>query len=235
MCVLGRPFGIRQLTYLGKRVFLMRDMTDCLYNPKQKPYVDHFRGTELVVEHIEKYWCPTLVSTSLLNRPSFQFEEDKRPHVVFIVSDDHYHADKTLPPFAQMLREKYGCRCTVLHGQHKSDIPDAAQIDSADCVVVFVRRLLLPEQQLAALRRYVKAGRPLDGLRTASHAFASKYKYPKGYKTPAGKDEWPEFDAQVLGGHYHNHGPNDLGTDVLNVEKMAEHPILAGVEPRQVA
>ncbi|MEA1951838.1 MAG: cysteine hydrolase family protein, partial [Planctomycetota bacterium] len=91
MCVLGRPFGIRQLTYLGKRVFLMRDMTDCLYNPKYKPYVNHFRGTELVVEHIEKYWCPTLTSTSLLNRPSFHFDEDKRPHVVFIVSDDHYH------------------------------------------------------------------------------------------------------------------------------------------------
>ncbi len=241
MCVLGRPFGIRQLTKLGKRVFLIRDMTDCLYNPKQKPYVNHFRGTELVVEHIEKYWCPTLVSTSLLNRPSFQFKEDKRPHVVFIVSDDHYHADKTLPPFAQMLREKYGCRATVLHGQHKSDIPDmaqidmaqidGAQIDAADCVVVYVRRLLLPKEQLAALRRYVKAGRPLVGLRTASHAFASKYKYPKGYKTPAGKDECPEFDAQVLGGNYHNHAANKLGTDVANVETVADHPILAGIEP----
>ena len=231
MCVLGRPFGIRQLTYLGKRVFLMRDMTDCLYNPKQKPCVNHFRGTDLVVEHIEKYWCPTLASTSLLNRPEFHFKEDGRPHVVFIVSDDHYHADKTLPSFAQMLREKYNCRCSVLHGRHKSDIPDAAQIDGADCVVVFVRRLLLPRQQLAALRRYLQAGRPLVGLRTASHAFASQYEYPEGYKTPAGKDEWPEFDARVLGGNYHGHGPNDLGTDVANVEKAAGHPILAGVEP----
>ena len=233
MCVLGRPFGIRQLTYLGKRVFLMRDMTDCLYNPKCKPYVSHFRGTELVVEHIEKYWCPTLTSTSLLSRPAFHFKEDKRPHVVFIVSDDHYHADKTLPAFAQMLREKYNCRCTVLHGRHESQIPDAAQIDGADCVVVFVRRLLLPEEQLAALRRYLKAGRPLVGLRTASHAFASQYKYPDGYKTPAGKDEWPEFDAEVLGGNYHGHGNNKAGSDIAIVEKMANHPILAGVEPRK--
>ncbi|MBN2296862.1 MAG: ThuA domain-containing protein, partial [Pirellulales bacterium] len=230
-CVLGRPFGIRQMTYLGKRVFLMRDMTDCLYNPKHKPYVNHFRGTELVVEHIEKYWCPTFTSTSILNRPEFHFKEDKRPHVVFIVSDDHYHADKTLPPFAQMLREKYNCRATVLHGQHESRIPDAAQIDGADSVVVFVRRLLLPKEELGALRRYVKAGRPLVGLRTASHAFASKYKYPKGYKTPAGNDEWPEFDAEVLGGSYHSHGPNALGTDVANVAEMADHPILAGVKP----
>lgn len=233
MCILGRPFGIRQLTYLGKRVFLMRDMTDCLYNPQYAPHVSHFRGTDMVVEHIEKYWCPTFTSTSILNRPEFHFAEDKRPQVVFIVSDDHYRADKTLPAFAQMLREKYDCRATVLHGQHESQIPDAAQIDGADCVVVFVRRLVVPQEQLAHLRKYVEAGRPLIGLRTASHAFSSQYQYPPDYKIPAGKDEWPEFDAAILGGNYHNHAANELGTDVENVAAAAGHPLLAGVEPAQ--
>ncbi|MBP85932.1 MAG: hypothetical protein CMJ64_04315 [Planctomycetaceae bacterium] len=65
MCVLGRPFGIRQQKYLGKNVVLCRDLTDALYDPRDKPYVSHARGVELVVEHIEKYWCPSILGESL--------------------------------------------------------------------------------------------------------------------------------------------------------------------------
>ncbi len=65
MCVLGRPFGIRQQKYLGKNVVLCRDLTDALYDPRDPPHVSHARGVELVVEHIEKYWCPTILGQSL--------------------------------------------------------------------------------------------------------------------------------------------------------------------------
>ena len=65
MCVLGRPFGIRQQKYLGKNVVLCRDLTDALYDPRDKPFVSHARGVELVIEHIEKYWCPTIEGVSL--------------------------------------------------------------------------------------------------------------------------------------------------------------------------
>jgi nicotinamidase-related amidase len=65
MCVLGRPFGIRQLVRLGKNVVLARDMTDAMYDPRQAPWVSHQRGTELVIEHIEQYWCPTILSQDL--------------------------------------------------------------------------------------------------------------------------------------------------------------------------
>jgi nicotinamidase-related amidase len=65
MCVLGRPFGIRQMVKLGKNVVLARDLTDAMYDPRQPPYVSHARGTELVIEHIEKYWCPSILSADL--------------------------------------------------------------------------------------------------------------------------------------------------------------------------
>lgn len=65
MCVLGRPFGIRQQKYLGKNVVLCRDLTDALYDPRDPPHVSHARGVELVVEHIEKYWCPSILGKSL--------------------------------------------------------------------------------------------------------------------------------------------------------------------------
>lgn len=77
MCVLGRSFGIRQMTNLGKNVVLMRDMTDTMYNPGMPPYVSHFEGTNLVIEHVEKYWAPTIISTDITRKPAFRFKEDK--------------------------------------------------------------------------------------------------------------------------------------------------------------
>jgi hypothetical protein len=43
-------------------VVLVRDLTDSLYNPRMPPVVSHDRGTALIVEHIEKYWCPSVAS-----------------------------------------------------------------------------------------------------------------------------------------------------------------------------
>ncbi len=78
MCVLGRPFAIRQLTYLGKNVVLVRDMTDPMYNSEMKPKVSHFAGTDLVVEHIEKYWCPSITSVDIVGGKAFRFKEIER-------------------------------------------------------------------------------------------------------------------------------------------------------------
>lgn len=78
MCVLGRPFAIRQLVKLGKNVALMRDMTDTMYNPERPPGVSHFEGTDLVIEHVESYWCPSFTSTELTGKLAFRFKDDHR-------------------------------------------------------------------------------------------------------------------------------------------------------------
>ncbi len=69
MCVLGRPFGLRQLARHGKNVVLVRDLTDTMYNSRSWPYVSHFEGTNRIVEHIEKYVAPTITSTDLTGQP----------------------------------------------------------------------------------------------------------------------------------------------------------------------
>jgi nicotinamidase-related amidase len=79
MCVLGRPFGLRQMVRHGKQVALLRDMTDCMYNPARWPHVDHFTGNDLVIAHVERYVCPTITSDQLLGGKPFQFQGDKRP------------------------------------------------------------------------------------------------------------------------------------------------------------
>jgi nicotinamidase-related amidase len=66
MCILNRSFAIKKMTNWGIHCVLVRDLTDSMYNPKDRPYVSHDAGTELVVEHIEKYWCPTASSVDLM-------------------------------------------------------------------------------------------------------------------------------------------------------------------------
>ncbi|MFO0947186.1 MAG: isochorismatase family protein [Planctomycetota bacterium] len=66
MCVLGRSFAIRQMVKWGLSVYLVRDLTDTMYNPAKRPYVDHDEGTRLVVSYIEKFWCPSITSDDLL-------------------------------------------------------------------------------------------------------------------------------------------------------------------------
>jgi nicotinamidase-related amidase len=73
MCVAGRPFGLRQMAKNGKRAVLIRDMTDSMYNPARWPFVDHYRGTELFIEHLEKYVCPTITSDQILGGKPFTF------------------------------------------------------------------------------------------------------------------------------------------------------------------
>ena len=78
MCVLGRPFGLRQMVRNGKNVVLMRDMTDCMYNPKRWPYVDHFSGNDLIITHVERYVCPTITSDQILGGEAFRSKYDVR-------------------------------------------------------------------------------------------------------------------------------------------------------------
>ena len=66
MCVLNRSFAIKQMVKWGVKPILVRDLTDAMYNPAKPPYVSHEQGTQLVVQFIEKFWCPTISSLGLM-------------------------------------------------------------------------------------------------------------------------------------------------------------------------
>jgi nicotinamidase-related amidase len=66
MCILDRPFAIKALVRWGFDVMLVRDLTDAQYNPAMPPYVSHAEGTELVINYIEGFWCPTVTSEELV-------------------------------------------------------------------------------------------------------------------------------------------------------------------------
>jgi hypothetical protein len=71
VCVLGRPYGIRQLVYWGKRPVLCRDLTDSFHRDPR----GHFWGTQQVTAHIERRWCPTVTSDRLVGGAPFRFRD----------------------------------------------------------------------------------------------------------------------------------------------------------------
>ena len=142
MCVLGRPFGLRNLARSGKNVVLVRDLTDTMYNSRMWPYVSHFEGTNRIVEHIEKYVAPTITSTDLTGQPAFQFKPDDRPRAVFLIGEDEYKTETTLPAFATKELEPLGVRCTFVIADPKTphDFPGIEALNDADLLVLSVRR-----------------------------------------------------------------------------------------------
>ena len=74
ICVLSRPYGIRQLVYWGKHPVLCRDLTDAFHRDSH----GHRWGTEQVVAHIERRWCPTITSDQLVGGEPFRFTGDDR-------------------------------------------------------------------------------------------------------------------------------------------------------------
>jgi type 1 glutamine amidotransferase len=226
MCVLGRPFGIRQLVQQGMKVVLVRDLTDTMYNPAKAPFVSHFTGTDLVVEHIERHWCPTVTSVDFLGGKEFRFKEDTRPHLVIVAAEDEYRTEESLPAFAlSHLGKNYRTTMVYADVKDRTRLPGNEIIDEADALLLSVRRRPLNEAILARIRRFLEAGKPLVAIRTSSHAFAVR----PGEKVPEGGAQWPEFDAEILGGNYQGHYPEAMKTTVQVVPEAAKHPILEDV------
>jgi type 1 glutamine amidotransferase len=228
MCVLGRPFGLRQMAKNGKDVVLVRDMTDTMYDPTQAPRVSHFSGTDRVIAHVERFVCPSVSSEQIVGGRPFRFRGDRRPHAVFLIAEDEYKTETTLPPFAaRYLGRDYRVSFVFDAPSDKNDMPGLENLgDGADVLVVSVRRRLPTEAQLAAVRRFVAAGKAVVGVRTASHAFAPRGNDP----VPAGHDAWRTFDPDVLGGHYVGHHGVGPKVAVSFAEGGSSHPILRGVE-----
>jgi nicotinamidase-related amidase len=232
MCVLGRPFGLRQMAKNGKNVVLMRDMTDTMYDPSKWPYVNHFTGTRLIIEHIEKFVCPTITSVVFLGGDEFHFNKDRR-HITMLIGDDEYETGRTLPEFAKTDLEPLGFEVTIVHAdaQDKNSFPGMADaIRKADVVLVSARRRLPPKADLDALREHIAAGKPVVGIRTACHAWCLRTEKDNLAAAAAGRGVWPEFDPEVFGGHYTNHYPNGPKTTISIADGMAEHAILRGVD-----
>ncbi|MDA1015635.1 MAG: isochorismatase family protein [Planctomycetota bacterium] len=225
MCVLGRPFGLRQMAKNGKNVVLMRDMTDTMYNPKRAPFVSHFTGTDLIVDHIEQWVCPTITSDQIIGGKPFTFKNDKRPHLVIVMAEREYRTNESLPKFAaEQLGQEFKVSLVHANDKERNDLPSIEVLQDADLALISVRRRVLPAAQMKILRAFVDSGKPILGIRTANHAFVLR-----GQQPPKGTIAWQDWDADIFGGSYTNHHGNGPKTKVVMAKGAGSHPILASV------
>ena len=125
-----------------------------------------------------------------------------------MISEDEYHTWETVPDFAEReLGKDFRLSYILAPKETPADFAHVDALATADILLVSCRRRLLPEAQLAQVKKFVASGKPLVGIRTASHAFASR-----DGKVPADRAAWPDFDATVLGGNYQNHFGNQAKT-----------------------
>ena len=204
----------------------MRDLTDTMYNPERKPFVSHFTGTDLIIEHIEKWVCPTITSDQFIGDKPNVFKDDKRPHVVAVILEKEYLTNETLPAFALSQLGKHYRVSTVFGDEANwNNLPGIEQLETADVLLLSVRRQVLPPTQMAIIRKHIEGGKPVVGIRTASHAFGLR-----GAKTPEGLVAWETFDADVFGGNYSNHHGVGPKVSIAVAEGAASHAILKGVD-----
>lgn len=150
-------------------------------------------------------------------------------NLVFMIGEDEYLTWETLPEFAKKDVEPLGHHVTIIHADSadKNHFPGLIEaLKDADLLLVSVRRRTPLKEQLDAVRAYLAAGKPLIGIRTASHAFALR---PKDTLIDDKHANWQEFDPEVLGGNYSNHHRGEDKT-ILTIAPGAEsHSILKGI------
>lgn len=149
-------------------------------------------------------------------------QSSEQPHLVMLVAEREYQTEASLRAFTkQHLADRYRVTMLTAAEDDPNRIPGIEAINDADLLIVSVRRRALPESQLAVVRNYVSAGKPVIGIRTASHAFSLRNQDP-----PRGRAVWPQWDRQVFGGNYTNHYGNALAVTVTLEPARAADPVL---------
>jgi hypothetical protein len=165
----------------------------------------------------------------------------KGKNVVLISGDEEYRSEEGLPQLAKILAKRHGFTCTVLFAIDPEDgtinpnvttnIPGLEALDNADLMICLLRFRDLPDEQMKHIVDYVESGRPVIGMRTATHAFAIS-----SNKTYARYDwqskEWPQgFGRQVLGETWINHhgAHGSESTRGIIADDMKDHPIVRGI------
>lgn len=133
------------------------------------------------------------------------------PTVALVSGSVEYESDESLAGYQKHL-EAAGWRCDRMVRKADDDLPGLDRLAGCDVALFFTRRLTITGPQLDAVKGFAASGKPVVGVRTASHGFQN----------------WLGMDREVFGGDYKNHwkaGP------VCEVKVAgSSHPTLKGVK-----
>ncbi|MGB9595961.1 MAG: hypothetical protein ACPL7B_06725 [Candidatus Poribacteria bacterium] len=168
----------------------------------------------------------------------------KGKHIVFVSGDEEYRSEEALPCLAKIMAVRHGFKCTVLFAINpetgeidpinQTNIPGLENLETADMMVLFLRFRELPDDKMKYIIDYTNSGKPVMGLRTATHSF--NYTRNKDSKYAKYDFRSTNFDGgygrQVLGEtwiNHHGHHGKESTRGIIN-EEFKDHPILKGVD-----
>lgn len=168
-------------------------------------------------------------------------------HIVLVSGDDEYRSEEAMPMLAKILSGYHGFKTTVLFAiepesgeikpNYQNNIPGLENLESADLMVIFTRFRELPDEQMKYIDEYLQSGKPIVGLRTATHAFAysenTESDYAK-YSYNSDVTGWEGgFGRRILGetwiDHHGEHGSEGTRGLVDGIMERNDHPIIRGV------
>lgn len=159
-------------------------------------------------------------------------------HVVFVVGDEEYRSEESMPMMARILKRELGAKITMCYSTDNLGYIDPNRLDhieglealkTADLMVMFTRFRALPDDQLKLITDFAESGKPMVGFRTSTHAFL----YEDNVSKETYNNEWPTkiFGQQWITHHGHfDDGEYPLTSVEIIPEKFGQ-PILNGVEP----
>jgi hypothetical protein len=162
-------------------------------------------------------------------------------NIVLIAGDQEYRSEESIPALAKILETRHGFHCTVLYSINRQtgaidpstmdNIPGLEALRKADLMVLFTRFLELPDDQMKEIIDYTNSGRPIVGLRTATHAFNYVKHLDSPYAKYGAQSKDGGYGRQVMGetwiAHYGAHQKES--TRGVVAAGMQDHPILRGV------
>jgi type 1 glutamine amidotransferase len=167
-------------------------------------------------------------------------------HVVLVSGDEEYRSEEALPQLAKILSKHHGFKCTVLFAinpktgeinpDQSDNIPGLEALETADLMIIATRFRSLPDAQMKHIVDYVEKGKPVIGMRTATHAFNMKgdstygrYSYNYG-----GKDFEKGFGRQVLGETWISHHGHHKSESTRGLIADKSHPIATGIKDGEI-
>lgn len=181
-----------------------------------------------------------------------EFKGEKGPgagkKIVLVSGDDEYRSEESMPMLGKLLATHHGFHCVVLFAidektgeikpDHQTNIPGLEALKDADLMMINTRFRNLPDDQMKHIDDYLKTGKPVIGMRTATHAFnipkGKTYShYGNGY---GGEDFKGGFGRQVLGEKWisHHGGHKRQATRGIIADGQADHPIVTGIKPGEI-
>ncbi len=200
------------------------------------------------------FWLATLALSVMANAQEdgyLQFEGQigagRGKRIVLISGDEEYRSEEALPMMARILANRHGFTCTVLFAigddgfvdpNRRDRIPGLVHLAKADLMLIATRFRGLPPDSMRHIDTYLRSGKPVVGMRTATHAFELPHDSEFGYFSHdyAGEEYEGGFGRRVLGERWVNHHGEHGRQSTLGilVPTEREHPILRGIHDRDI-